>query len=83
MADLDCFAFEIVTVQGESTILDGLTLGLIEGAVRRPSDFTATVAVFLPFGGLEVTALGTGGEAWIQNPLDDGTWISLAGMQPM
>ncbi|HYI24174.1 MAG TPA: LppX_LprAFG lipoprotein, partial [Thermomicrobiales bacterium] len=77
MADLDSFRFEIVTVQGESTILEGLTLGLIEGAVRRPSDFTATVAVVIPFGSLEVTALGVEGGAWIQNPLDDGAWISL------
>jgi lipoprotein LprA len=78
MADLDSFAFEIETVQGESTILDGLTLGLIEGDVRRPIDFTATVTVSLPFGGLTVTAIGVDGQAWIQNPLDDGAWISLA-----
>jgi lipoprotein LprA len=78
MADLDSFAFEIETVQGESTILEGLTLGLIEGNVRRPIDFTATVTVSLPFGGLTVTAVGIDGQAWIQNPLDDGAWISLA-----
>lgn len=79
MADLESFAFEIETVQGESTILQGLTLGLIEGAVRRPIDFTAKVTVVVPFGSLEVTAIGVNGKAWIQNPLDDGAWISLEG----
>lgn len=79
MAALDTFTFDIESVQGESTILQGLTLGAIHGVVRRPTDFSATVTLILPFGSLSVTAVGVGNTAWIQNPLEQGTWIPLEG----
>lgn len=79
MAALDSFRFEIETVRGESTIFQGLSVELIEGGVRRPFDFTATVTVNLPFGSLDVTAVGLDGAAWVQDPLTDGEWIALEG----
>lgn len=78
MADLDTFTFELETIQGESTILEGFTLESITGAIRRPFDFTATVSVGVPFGTIDLNAVGTEGKAWIQNPLDDGAWVDLA-----
>jgi hypothetical protein len=78
MSDLDTFTFELETIQGESTILEGFTLEAITGAIRRPYDFTATVSVGVPFGTIDLTAVGTEGKAWIQNPLDDGAWVDLA-----
>jgi len=81
MAELDSFAFEIETVRGESTIFEGLAVNMIAGAVRRPLDFTATVTVGLPFGSLDVTAVGVDGSAWVQNPLSDGEWIALEGTE--
>lgn len=79
MAELSSFQFEIDTVRGESTIFQGLSVDLIEGAVRRPYDFTATVTVGLPIGELDVTAVGLDGTAWLEDPLSEGEWITLEG----
>lgn len=79
MASLESFQFEIDTVRGESTIFQGLSVDLIEGAVRRPYDFTATVKVGLPIGELDVTAVGLDGSAWLEDPLNEGEWITLEG----
>ncbi len=79
MAALESFQFEIDTVRGESTIFQGLSVDLIEGAVRRPYDFTATVTVGLPIGELDVTAVGLDGTAWLEDPLNAGEWITLEG----
>jgi len=81
MAALQSFRFEIDTIRGESTIFQGLSVGLIEGAVRRPYDFTATVTVGLPIGTLDVTAIGLDGSAWVEDPLNDGEWIALEGSE--
>ena len=80
MAELDTFGFEIVTVAGETALMPGLSLGLVEGAVRRPNDFVATVEVSTPIGNIELSAVGLGDRAWIQNPLSDGEWMSLEGI---
>ncbi len=79
MAALQSFQFEIDTIRGESTIFEGLSVDLIEGAVRRPYDFTATVTVGLPIGNLDVTAVGLDGTAWVEDPLNAGEWIALEG----
>ncbi|MEJ7902121.1 MAG: LppX_LprAFG lipoprotein [Thermomicrobiales bacterium] len=79
MAALQSFRFEIDTVRGESTIFQGLSVDLIEGAVRRPYDFTATVTVGLPIGELEVTAIGLDGTAWVEDPINAGEWLALEG----
>jgi hypothetical protein len=79
MAALDSFRFEIETVRGESSVFQGLSVDLIEGAVRRPYDFIATVTVGLPIGTLDVTAVGLDGLAWVEDPLNDGAWIALEG----
>ncbi|MBA2467967.1 MAG: LppX_LprAFG lipoprotein [Chloroflexia bacterium] len=79
MAALDSFRFEIETVRGESSVFQGLSVDLIEGAVRRPYDFTATVTVGLPIGALDVTAVGLDGSAWVEDPLNAGAWIALEG----
>lgn len=81
MADLETFSFEIETVRGESTILQGFSVNMIEGAVRRPHDFTATVTVGLPIGSISLTAVGLDGSAWVQDPLNDGDWIALEGAE--
>lgn len=81
MADLQTFQFEIATTRGQSTILQGLEVETISGAVRRPVDFTATVTVGLPFGSIEVTAVGVDGKAYIEDPLSDGQWIELEGTE--
>lgn len=79
MAALESFRFEIETVRGDSAVFQGLSVDLIEGAVRRPIDFTATVTVGLPIGTLEITAVGLDGSAWIEDPHSDGEWIALEG----
>ena len=81
MAGLDTFQFEIATTRGQSTILQGLEVQTIAGAVRRPLDFTATVTVGLPFGSIDLSAVGVGGRAYIQDPLSNGEWIELAGAE--
>ena len=77
MAALDTFTFQLETVAGESTVLSGLTLESISGKIRRPTDFEAVVSVGIPFGTIDVTAVGLDGRAWVQNPLEDGAWIDL------
>ncbi len=82
MAALSTFAFEIETTRGESTIFQGLNVREITGFVRRPVDFTATVVVDVPFGSLDVTAIGVDGMAWVQDPLSDTeSWIPLEGAE--
>jgi hypothetical protein len=81
MADLDTFSFLIDTTRGESTIFQGLSVDQIEGAVRRPIDFTATVTVGLPIGSISVTAVGVDGVAMVQDPTSDGKWITLEGAE--
>lgn len=82
MAALSTFAFEIETTRGESTIFQGLNVREITGFVRRPVDFTATVVVDVPFGSLDVTAIGVDGMAWVQDPLaDTESWIPLEGAE--
>ncbi|HYJ12660.1 MAG TPA: LppX_LprAFG lipoprotein [Thermomicrobiales bacterium] len=80
MAELDTFGFEIETIAGETSIMPGINLGLVEGAVRRPNDFIASVEVSTPVGSLDLLAVGIGDQAWIQDPLSDGEWISLEGI---
>lgn len=80
MAALETFGFQIQTVAGETNIMGLLTINDITGAVRRPLDFTATIEVGSPIGNIDITAVGTDGSAWIQNPLSDGEWITLAEM---
>lgn len=77
VADLETFRFELKTTRGSSTIFQGLDLKSVEGVVRRPMDIEATVSVGLPFGDISVTAIGLGGEFWVQDPLTQGEWISL------
>lgn len=82
MAALSTFAFEIETTRGESTIFQGLDVREITGSVRRPVDFTATVSVGVPFGSLDLTAVGVDGMAWVQDPLAEGeSWIPLEGAE--
>ena len=78
MAELETFTFELENVQGEAELLEGFSLEAIEGAVRRPLDFTAVVSIGVPFGTIDVTATGIDGKAWIQNPIEDGAWIELS-----
>ncbi len=78
MAELSSFTFELETTRGESTIFQGLDVREISGAVRRPADFTATVSVGVPFGTIDVTAIGVDGMAWVQDSLaGDDSWIPL------
>jgi hypothetical protein len=77
MAALETFSFEITTVAGETSIFGMLTLESIEGSVRRPLDFTATIDASTPIGSMSVTAVGVDGSAWVQNPLSDGEWVAL------
>ncbi len=84
MAALDTFAFELETTQGSSTILQGLELKTIEGVVRRPVDIEATLSVSVPFGTIDVTAVGVDGSFWVQDPLSGGDeWISLGNDQEL
>lgn len=80
MAALQTFGFEIQTVAGETSIMGLLTINDITGAVSRPLDFTATIEVGSPIGTIDISAIGKDGNAWIQNPLSDGEWITLAEM---
>jgi hypothetical protein len=80
MTELDSFAFEVETVRGETTILEGLTLKRISGVVRRPADFETTVSVEIPFASIDLTAVSVGNEVWIELPnIGDnaGGWTSL------
>ncbi|HVL26240.1 MAG TPA: LppX_LprAFG lipoprotein [Thermomicrobiales bacterium] len=78
MAELDTFAFELETTRGTSTVLQGLELKKIEGVVRRPMDVKATLTIGVPFGDIDVTAIGVNGAYWVEDPLSaGGTWMSL------
>lgn len=74
MAELKTFHFDVETTRGESSAM-GLKLKKISGDVRRPSDFQTEVSVDIPFGSIDVRAVGLNGSYYIQDPLSkDGTW---------
>lgn len=77
LADLETFGFLLETTRGSSTFLQGLELKRIEGVVRRPADIEAKLTVSVPFGEIEITALGVDGTYWVQDPLSDGAWLEL------
>lgn len=80
MTKLETFSFDLVTTQGETTILEGFTLEEVRGAVRRPNDFQTTVTVALPFASIDLTAVSVDNEVWIELPkIGDtgGGWTSL------
>lgn len=79
MANLKTFHFEIETLQGGDTSI-GVNVQKIEGDVRRPLDFQATITAKVPFGTITVRAVGIDGVFSIQNPLEnDGSWMTLDG----
>ena len=80
MTGLETFAFDLITTQGETTILEGFTLEEVRGVVRRPTDFQTTLTVAMPFASLDLTAVSVNNEVWIELPqLGDtgGGWTSL------
>jgi hypothetical protein len=80
MSALDTFAFDVVTAQGETVILEGLTLQGIQGVVRRPTDFETSVTVEIPFASIDLTAVSVDGEVWINVPSlggSDSGWQSF------
>ncbi len=80
MTALDSFAFSLVTVEGETVILEGFTLEEIAGVVRRPSDFETTVTVAIPFASLDLRAVSINNQVWIELPSlgeGGGGWTSI------
>lgn len=83
MAALKTFHFEVETLQGGDTSL-GVNIQKIEGDVRRPLDFQATIDAKVPFGTITIRAVGLDGVFSIQNPLaTDGSWMTLDGGNEM
>ena len=80
LAELDSFGFEMQTVRGSSTIMSGFELQSVEGAVRRPTDLQAEIAVSIPLGNLSIGAISLDGVFYIQDPLSDGSWMELGEM---
>lgn len=79
MANLKTFHFDIETLQGGDTSV-GVNVQKIEGDVRRPLDFQATITAKVPFGTITVRAVGINGVFSIQNPLENnGSWMTLDG----
>ncbi|MGC4193025.1 MAG: LppX_LprAFG lipoprotein [Thermomicrobiales bacterium] len=77
MAGLDTFHFEIETLQGGDTTI-GVNLESVVGDVRRPTDFQATIKAKVPFGTIEIRAVGLDGVFSIQDPLaEDGSWVTM------
>jgi hypothetical protein len=77
LAALDTFAFELETVQGSSTVLQGFELKSVTGVVRRPLDLQAEVEVGTPLGSLTVGAVSLEGVFFVEDPLSDGEWMEL------
>ncbi len=78
MAALETFHFDVETTRGESSAM-GLNLKKISGDVRRPLDFQTEVSVDIPFGSIDVRAVGLNGTYYIEDPLSkDGTWRTFS-----
>lgn len=86
MAKLQTFHFELSTPSGSASIMQGLELKSIKGDVRRPVDFKTIITASIPFGTVDLTVIGLGGEIWVQDPMaKNDQWISLtknSGMDP-
>lgn len=80
LSELETFAFEMETVRGSSTIMQGFELKTVSGVVRRPTDLEAEIEVSIPLGDLTVRAVSLDGTFWIQDPLSDGAWMELGQM---
>lgn len=77
LAAFDTFAFEMETVQGSSTVMQGFELKSVTGVVRRPLDLQAEVEVGTPLGSLSIGAVSLDGVFFVQDPLSDGEWMEL------
>lgn len=79
LAAAKTFGFELSVTKGSMTFMEGFELNGVTGVVRRPADFQADVDVGVPFGSITLTAVGLNGTFWIQDPLNDGEWITVEG----
>jgi hypothetical protein len=77
LAGFETFAFEMETVQGSSTVMQGFELKSVTGVVRRPLDLQAEVEVGTPLGSLSIGAVSLDGIFYVQDPLSDGAWMEI------
>jgi hypothetical protein len=77
LAEFETFAFEMETVQGSSTVMQGFELKSVTGVVRRPLDLQAEVEVGTPLGSLSIGAVSLDGIFYVQDPLSDGAWMEI------
>lgn len=75
--DLETFTFSLETIAGSSTILPSVELISVHGAVRRPTDLTATLRVKAFIQELEISAVVLDGAVYVQNPLSGGAWQNM------
>lgn len=75
--DLETFTFSLETIAGSSTILPSVELISVQGAVRRPTDLSATLRVKAFIQELEISAVVLDGTVYVQNPLGGGAWQDM------
>ena len=69
MSQVEHFRFRLTTLDGTTTIFEGVELESVEGAVERPDRFAATINARLAFATLSLHVVGVGDTIWVQDPL--------------
>jgi hypothetical protein len=69
MKSVQSFRFRLVTLEGVTTILEGIELVSIEGAVLRPDRFRATINATVAVVPVSLDVVGIGDTLWVQDPL--------------
>lgn len=68
MGSLQSFRFKLSTINGQSTILQGLELVGVEGSVLRPQSFEATITAKVAIIEVKVRTIGIGNRLWVTDP---------------
>ena len=69
MSQVEQFRFRLTTLDGTTTILEGVELESVDGAVQRPDRFAAAVNAQVAFVSLSLQVIGVGDTIWVQDPL--------------
>jgi len=72
MADLESFHFELSTPRGTTRVLDAFELVRLEGDVRRPDRFQATIDAEAVGFDVSIEAIGVGDLLWVTDPMAGG-----------
>jgi lipoprotein LprA len=78
MAALSSFHFELTSVNGKTTFVEGIELDEVSGDVLRPMSFRADATIGMTLASLKITIVSIDGHTWMTDPFSsDGSFTDL------